>query len=199
MSLLYSAAKEFEKLLSIQYHIILSAGKNKPTERINLNFEQGDLYHMLGLQHLDDIAIPRNKNSLLGDILSCKIDDSYLSKSKSYSTGSECNISDRIDMLSDIEALLDSKDTLFYIYRLQHLNKTKIKADYLIVCKRKDNEVYIFIRKRKENDNYGIISCFPRSDTVYWGGKRYLMLKEKVTENTSKELYRHSGFDGIWK
>ncbi len=199
MDQVYIAAKEFEKLLLIQYRIILSAGKNKPTERILLNFEQEDLYHMLGLQHLNDIEIPHDKKSILGMIIAGKIDDNYLAKSNLYNNSkNEYRISDRIVMLSEIEKLLDSEDTQFYIYRLQHLNKTVIKADYLIVCKRKDNEAYIFIRKRKENDYYGIVSCFPKSDTVYWGGKRYLMLKEKVVATLSTELFRHPGFIERW-
>ena len=85
MDLLYSAGKQFEKLVNIEYRIILSSGRNKSLERICIDFDLADLYHMLGLQHLDDIELPNNRKAVLDKILSGEISDEYVSKSKYYS------------------------------------------------------------------------------------------------------------------
>ncbi len=201
MDQLYSAGVQFEKLIKTEYRIILSAGMNKELERVCINFDPSDLYHMLGLQHLDDIELPNNRKTLLDKILSHEIDDAYLSKSKYYDNSiANYGISERMHTVANLESLMDSDNTLFYIYRMQHQNVTSIKADYLIVCIQEKNnpEIYIFVRKRKENDNYSIISCFQRSSISYWGGKRYLMLKEKSSRGCVCELYRNPNFTDKW-
>nr|MCR5776804.1 hypothetical protein [Lachnospiraceae bacterium] len=96
-----------------------------------------------------------------------------------------------------LEEYLDSNNFVVSIYKLQHDNYTFIKADYLITCKRigSDNEYYIFVRKRKNEETYGIVSCFPKHNKAYWGGKRYLMLKEKMKSDNVIELFRHPNYE----
>lgn len=72
MNLLKQAALSFERLKEIKYRIVLSAGLNKPLEEIVINFYDEDLFHILGLQHLSDIDIPKNKKKLLTQIFGRK-------------------------------------------------------------------------------------------------------------------------------
>lgn len=84
------------------------------------------------------------------------------------------------------------------VFKGQHTVRTKIKADYLIVCREKssENEYYIFIRRRNGEDAYSIVSCFPKEGVSYWGGKRYLMLEEKIINGVPTQLYKHPGYEG---
>ena len=196
MNLLKQAALSFERLKEIKYRIVLSAGLNKPLEEIVINFYDEDLFHILGLQHLSDIDIPKNKKKLLTQILEGKITDEYLLNSDYYDDQQGYNIKRRIELAGYLEEYLDSDNFTVAIYKLQHDNRTFIRADYLITCKRvnSDEEYYIFIRKRSGEDFYGIVSCFARTNTSYWGGKRYVMLKEKIEGADTTELFRHSNY-----
>ena len=57
-----------------------------------------------------------------------------------------------------------------------------------------EKEFYIFLRKRKEDYHYGVVSCFPKGKVAYWGGRRYLMLKEKHVSGERIELFRHQKY-----
>ena len=65
MDTLSKAANNFLMLEKSEYKIVISAGKNKPLETINLNFIDEDLHHILGLSHLDDINIPKNRKGII--------------------------------------------------------------------------------------------------------------------------------------
>ena|GEM_PF-1255206 len=200
MDTLKQAAITFSKIKEIEYHIVVSSGRNKPLEKIIINFCDEDLFHILGLQHLSDIDLPKNKKILISEILSGKISDEYISLSEYYDNHElfSYDINSRIEKASHIEDYFDSNLFTVSIYRLQHNNRTYIKADYLITCKRNasDEEYYMFIRQRKENNVFGIVSAFPKNNVSYWGGKRYLMLKQKVKNNIKCELFRHPDYKG---
>ena len=197
MDTLSKAANNFLMLEKSEYKIVISAGKNKPLETINLNFIDEDLHHILGLSHLDDINIPKNRKGIIGKILSGELNDNYLSQSEYYDNESiGYSIKERIECAQYLEEYLDSDDFAVSVYKLQHDNKTLIMADYLLTCKRisTDEEYYIFLRSRKEDMYFGIVSCFPKRNITYWGGKRYLMLKEKITDGIGNELFRHPNY-----
>lgn len=195
MDALNQTTAAFKKLKELEYRVVLSAGQGKPLEQIVLNFRDEDLFHILGLQHLSDIELPRNKKALLSLIESGSITEEYLSMSEKYDNESfGFNIRKRIEKAGKLEKYMDSKEFSVSVYRLQHDNRTFIRADYLITCKRDEEEYYIFVRKRKESDTYGIVSCFLKGDVAYWGGKRYLMLKEKIKNGQSLELFRHPNY-----
>ncbi len=191
------AVDEYAHIKKCEYVLTLSGGKDKRVETVKIDFADEDLFHILGLHHLSDIDIPRKKGELFNHIITGRINDEYLSKSEYYDNESlEYNIRKRIEAVISLEEYFDSDDFRVSVYRLQHENKTYIIADYLITCKRHgtDEEFYIFLRKRKEADYYGIISCFPKNHVTYWGGKRYLMLKEKYKDGDRQELFRHPNY-----
>lgn len=61
MDALNQTTEAFKKLKELEYRVVLSAGQGKPLEQIVLNFRDEDLFHILGLQHLSDIELPRKK------------------------------------------------------------------------------------------------------------------------------------------
>ena len=199
MDSIKNTISSFQKLKKTKYRLILSSGRGRPIEEILLNFYEDDLYHILGFQHLTDIQLPKDKKTLFSNINSGKITDNHLSLSKYYDNKSlNYNIKLRIKMAAFLEDFLDSDDFTVSVYKFQHENNTVIQADYLITSKRitTDEEYYIFIRKRTEENTYGIISCFPKENISYWGGNRYIMLKEKIMEdNTSIILHIHPDFN----
>ena len=150
MDTLSKTANNFLMLEKSEYKIVISAGKNKPLETINLNFIDEDLHHILGLSHLDDINIPKNRKGIIGKILSGELNDNYLSQSEYYDNESiGYSIKERIECAQYLEEYLDSDDFAVSVYRLQHDNKTLIMADYLLTCKRisTDEEYSRSIRK----------------------------------------------------
>ena len=197
MDILKKAVATFDRLKEFEYRILLSAGREKPLESILINFLDEDLFHILGLQHLSDIELPKNKKLVHAQICNDIITTDYLSMSEYYdNVRGKYSIKQRIERACDLEAYMDSSLFTVSVYKLQHVNHTNIRADYLITCKRNasEEEYYIFIRKRKELDSYGIISCFLKNNATYWGGRRYVLLKEKVKGNISCELYRHPNY-----
>lgn len=188
----------FQKLKKTKYRLILSSGRGRPPEEILLNFYDDDLYHILGFQHLTDLQLPKDKKVLFSEIYNGKINDKFLSQSYYFNNLSlNYNIKLRIEMAGHLEEFLDSENFLVSTYKLQHENHTSICADYLITCKRfsSDEEYYIFIRKRKEESTFGIVSCFQKENVAYWGGIRYLMLKEKIYRDKTIVLFKHPSYD----
>ena len=197
MDLLKQAANAFIELKKVKYRIVLSAGRNKPIEEIVINFYDTDLYHMLGFQYLTDIDLPKSKKRVLPDIIQGALSEETISKSEFYDKSqSGHNIKNRIEKVAYIEQYLDSNNYYVSIFKDQHTVRTKIQADYLIVCREisSENEYYIFIRRRKGEDGYNIVSCFPKEDISYWGGKRYLMLKEKIIDGVPNLLFKHKNY-----
>ena len=187
----------FINLKKNKYRLVVSAGRGKPIEEILLNFYDDDLYHILGFQHLTDLDLPKSKKVLFSDICNGKITDEFLSQSIYFNNSSlNYNIKIRIEMAGHLENFLDSEDFSVSTYRLQHDNHTSICADYLITCKRfsSDEEYYIFIRKRIEESTFGIVSCFQKEEIAYWGGIRYLMLKEKINGDKTIVQYKHPNY-----
>lgn len=197
MELLRQVAFAFGNLKEIKYRVVLSAGREKPRQEIIIDFCDEDLFHILGLQHLTDIELPKNKKALLHNINNGTITEGYLENSEYYNKGNEdYNIKQRIEMACCLEDFLDSEHFTVSVYKCQHENWTNIEADYLITCKKtsQDEEYYIFVRQRKETETFGIVSCFPKGNKPYWGGKRYLLLKEKILSNTSIVLFKHKNY-----
>ena len=92
-----------------------------------------------------------------------------------------------------LERYLD-ENNFIRIYRMQEFG-SKVMADFFIESTLKDlnSTVYIFLRKRQESENYVVVSVFKKYQT-YRGVNLYWMLKEKIKENDSIELYRNQNY-----
>lgn len=199
MDRIMECASSFQALCSISYKFIVSF--QRKTREINLNFQESDFFHLAGLQHLSDLAIPRNRKTTLYSILEEEsITDECLQKSKHYyNTNSEIDISSRIDELRFLEEYLDS-DNLIKIFSVKddiYLN-SKIDAEYIIESKLKNSyvTVYIFLARRKEDvEHYCVKSFFVKQNVIYSGNALYWMYKEKICNGKSTLLYKHKNFE----
>lgn len=83
MDHLLQCAKAFERLLDIQYHIILGR-KNQLTE-LALRFEPTEFHHLVGLHKLRDLRLARgNREKIFQQILSKTICMEDIKKSRSF-------------------------------------------------------------------------------------------------------------------
>lgn len=196
MDIIYESADNFIKLENTKYHFVFV--QNRKKHDIVLDFKATDYRHATGLHHVTDIVIENNPTKLINDILhktSHVITDAKLDESKKYKevapyTGS---IKQRVSDMRFIEKSLDTSDFM-RIYQVQPFGSF-IKADYFIesYCKEISANIYVFIRKREESDNYVVISYF-RKKTTFKGESTYWLLKEKISNVNTYELYRHFSY-----
>lgn len=117
MDLLKQAADSFIKLKEIEYRIILSAGRKRPLEIIELNFCDSDFFHILGLQYLKDIDLPKAKTKLFTEINKGSLSEEYIAKSQFFDNLQlGYSIKQRIEMAINIEQYMDSDDFNVAIY-----------------------------------------------------------------------------------
>ena len=92
-----------------------------------------------------------------------------------------------------LERYLDA-DNFIRIYQMQDFG-SKINADFFIesTLKERGTTAYIFLRKRQESDNYVIVSFFQKYQ-MYKGTNLYWMLKEKISDIGTIELYRNKNY-----
>ena len=107
MDILETAARSFEKLLTIKYEVIL--GRRGTTVVVNLSFHKEDFYHLAGLQYLTDIQqLKGSRSSIFDKILNDNKFRQRILKSKVI-----YKITERIKFLAQLETLLDANETVF--------------------------------------------------------------------------------------
>ena len=198
MDKIMECASNYKKLCSISYKFIVSY--QRKTREIKLDFRESDFFHLAGLQYLTDLAIPRNRKTILKCIMSeCLITDEVLCKSKYFSNkNSGVDIKSRIEELRFLEQYLDT-DNMIKIFSVKDdvYLKSKIDAEYIIESKLKNcnTSVYIFLARRSEDTDYYCVKSFFVKDKVIYGGQAlYWMYKEKILEGRSRVLYSHKNF-----
>jgi len=172
---LYDCAKSFNE--SIRYNYIFDVARNNKKIVINLSCLEEEFTHVVGLDHLKDIAMfsshnAKIKSSAFQRILSHEISFSDISRSKFFNqkipgtynlyTQSEYTIGERIMSLQNIEKILDEsyKGKLYkwsnVRARIQmpdgRIRHTNISGDYMLAIpsKEKSNEtIYLFMYKNK--------------------------------------------------
>lgn len=101
MDKLYDCVTAFEKLLDIQYHIIV--GRKGKAVELCINFSKFDFHHLMGLGKLKDLRIAtQNRGIVFDEILSGKITYKTISKSRYLHL-----IENRFQPLAQIESLFD--------------------------------------------------------------------------------------------
>lgn len=196
MDVIYECADNFIKLKNVKYHFVFV--RNRKSHDIVLDFKVSDFRHATGLHHVTDIVIENNPVKMIENMLYKNppiITDEKLDESKKYKevaqfTGS---IKQRVSDMRFLENCLDTSDFM-RIYQVQPFGSF-INADYFIesYCRELASNVYIFIRKREESDNYVVVSCF-RKKIPFNGTSTYWMLKEKMINNITNELYRNPSY-----
>ena len=195
MDIIYECADNFIKLKNTKYHFVFV--RNRKSHDITLDFCPTDFRHATGLHHVTDIVIENNPLKMIEAILKVpfKITDAKLEESKKYKEISPYSgsIKERVSDMRFLEECLDTSDFM-RMYQIQPFG-SQIGADYYIetYCKETKSNVYIFIRKRDESENYVIVSFF-RKKVQFSGVSTYWMLKEKINESDTIELFRHHNY-----
>ena len=194
MDKIYECGRKFADLLNYKYHLVVSG--NRKIMKLTLDFKETDLRHISGLHYIDDIVIENSPSKLFTAILKKEITDDVLKKSRKYNSKELYeggSIEERVSEMRFLERYLD-ENNFIRIYRMQEFG-SKVMADFFIESTLKDlnSTVYIFLRKRQESENYVVVSFFKKYQT-YRGVNLYWMLKEKIKENDSIELYRNQNY-----
>ena len=120
-------------MTNVEYEFHVS--EKRKIRKMILSFSQKEFFHLAGLQHLNDIALPNNRNTTIQDVFNNKITDEILSKSKHYvnSIKDEKNIRDRICELQYLEEYLDTNNIIkIFSVRDTPFLHSDINADYVM-------------------------------------------------------------------
>jgi hypothetical protein len=197
LDIVYEAAAKYVALEQFEYEFTLSQNRRKLIVR--LNFEDGDFFHLCGLQYLKDISIPQNRRKTLENILMKKrITEAVLEQSNVYRhPRPDKDIKGRIEELRFLEQYLDT-DNIIRVFTLRNQRNMSsfINADYIIESQFRESSdiVYIFLKQRDEKPDYcGVVSFFKKDSAVYGGDILYWMQKKKTSIYTQESivLQRH--------
>lgn len=186
MDKLQQCAKAFEKLLDIQYRIII--GRKGKSVELTIGFSKLDFHHLMGLGKLKDLRIAKQNRTLVFDnILSGKTSYATLMASRYLP-----QIENRFEPLALIERLLDD-NRLIFRYNKKLNQFSLIEADYLLSTLLENSEIYIFLAEHKETGRYFCRSFFPKEARDYTEGQpRYTMLyKEKKNLSTGEIIVQY--------
>ena len=182
MDALCKAAKSFNRLLGIRYEIVL--GKKGKTVRFGITFSKTEFYHLAGLHYLTDIRGLKNDREKLFDRIMTDSDF----REKLLASDFYVKISERIQHLANLEAIIDSNKTIFK-YNDTERPFSKIKADFLLKNKETDTNIFLFLAYRLENE------CFCRSffadDRVDYADNQIsmsLLRKKKIFAPSGKTI-----------
>lgn len=101
--LLYDVADVWKKLLSYRY--LITYGYRQQLYEIQLSFSEEDFAHLIGMQYLKDIVLPRyNSRKTLEKILERKIRIDTIRKSRNY----ESKILPRLKALVKLQEVLEN-------------------------------------------------------------------------------------------
>ena len=187
MDKLYECAKGFKKLLSKRYHIII--GRKGKAAELNIQFEDVEFHHLIGLHKLKDLRIAReNRGRVFADILSRKIVLSDIEKSRYYD-----KIKDRLEPFIKIELLLDENNLVFR-YNERKQTFSVIEAEYLLSSPYENTDVYIFLDRKEGEKEFFCRSFFPKRGKDYTAGQAVytLLLKEKIDINTGESQLQYN-------
>lgn len=186
MDKLQKCAKAFEKLLEIQYRIII--GRKGKTAELVIGFSKLDFHHLMGLGKLKDLRIAKqNRGSVFDEIIIGSTTYETLAKSRYLP-----QIENRFEPLALIEQLLDD-NRLVFRYNAKLNQFSLIEADYLLSTPLENSAIYIFIAEHKDTGNYFCRSFFPKEKKDYTEGQpRYTMLyKEKKNLTTGETIIQY--------
>lgn len=182
MDILGKAATEFNRLLGIKYEIIL--GKKGKTTVFSISFEKHEFYHIAGLQYLTDIRELKTDRAILFERIIK--DDAF--RQKILKSCFIEKITERINQLINLEAFIDSNDTVFK-YTEKANPYSNIRADFLLMNKNIKFNLFLFLSYKKDS------VCFCRSffsdDRVDYSKNQIamtLLFKKKTFVSNPKEI-----------
>ena len=180
MSKILDAVKVFNKLLDIEYEIIL-AKKDKKVH-LNVVFQKEHCHHLLGLHYLTDReSLNKDRAMIFDKILNGKITANFIESSQFYS-----KIKDRVHYLAQLESIFDSNDTIFKYDEKENILTSQISGEYLMKNIVESRNIFTFLDKTKD-DKYYCRSFFPQSF------KDYSYRQKKWTVLSKKKIFKKFG------
>lgn len=182
MDKLKECALIFKSLLHVEYKIIL--GRKGTLTEFNINFEETDFHHLVGLQKLKDTPYSKGSGSkIFNDVLNDKITYDMISSSVFFERDEEKDIigvKERINSFLHIIELLDSNN-IYFKYSKNKNATSKIDAEYILENSYLEEIIYIFLDKRDNSDSRFCRSFFPKNnkDYTFKQTKMALLYKEK--------------------
>ena len=189
MSNILDAVKVFNKLLDIEYEIIL-AKKDKKVQ-LNVVFQKEHCHHLLGLHYLTDReSLNKDRAMIFDKILSGKITANFIESSQFYS-----KIKDRVHYLAQLESIFDSNDTVFKYDEKENILTSQITGEYLMKNIVESRNIFTFLDKTKD-DKYYCRSFFPQSFKDYsYRQKRWtVLLKKKIFKKFGEAIVLYDYF-----
>ncbi len=185
--MLLECAKGFEKLLDIQYRIVV--GRKGNDIAFSVGFDAVDFHHLAGLHKLKDVRVSRaERETVFKKILDSEISDFDITQSCHFS-----EIEKRLQFLCHLETILDSNR---FVFRYAHKPSqfSVIQAEFLLSTPYNSEEIYIFLDKKEHAENYFCRSFFPKADKDYTIGqvKYTLLRKEKTTLSTGESVVQYA-------
>lgn len=164
MDKLVNCALAFEKLLDVQYRIIVGR-KGKAVELL-IGFSMLDFHHLMGLGKLKDLRLATmNRETVFKEILTGKTSYKVIAKSRYIHL-----IENRFEPLMYIEQLFDD-NRLIFRYNPKLNQFSLIDANYLLTSPYEGNDVYIFLAKKNDTDRYFAVLFFQKSRKITQKGR----------------------------
>lgn len=187
MDKLHTCAKAFEKLLNIQYRIII--GRKGKSAELRIVFSKWDFHHLSGLGKLKDLRIAKkNREIVFNEILNGQTTYQSICISRYLPL-----IENRFAPLTCIEQLLDNNQLVFR-YNKKRNQFSLIEADYLLSTPLQGNDIYLFLAYNDSSDSYFCRSFFPKEKTDYSKGQAIytLLYKEKIYIPTGETIIQYN-------
>lgn len=189
MNNVLDAVKVFNKLLDIEYEIIL-AKKDKKI-KLNVVFQKEHCHHLLGLHYLTDReSLNKDRAMIFDKILNGKITSTFIESSKFYP-----KIKERVHYLAQIESIFDSNDTIFKYDEEENILTSQITGDYLMKNSLDSRNIFTFLSKTAE-DKYYCRSFFPQNfkDYSYRQKKWTVLSKKKIFKKYNESIVLYDYF-----
>ena len=204
MDVIQECARNFRTLTETTTYVF-HVSLNKRISVFEIDFEEKDFHHSIGLQYLKDIAIPRNTKKTIGWILDKDhpVTDKYLAQDSNYKgrADQERDVELRISEFRYLEEYLDVNNWVYlYSPKDSPYKNSIIPCDYIIksYSKTRKQTVFIFlIRRNGINSPYRIVSFGVKKNVEYGGIHQYVMLKDKVVNGVRNNIYKHPKYTGM--
>ena len=160
MKNIFDAVTPFNKLLDIEYEIVL-AKKNKQVT-LRVCFEKEHCHHLLGLHYLEDReSLNKDRTMIFNKILQGQISVEFIESSKFYH-----KIRERVHYLAELEKIFDSNDTIFKYDESENLLTSQISGEYLMKNTIEARNIFTFLDKT-DDEKYYCRSFFPQTFKDY--------------------------------
>jgi len=193
MCLLLEAAKAWQRLVKIEYHI--TVGRKGKSVRLRLDFDFADFPHLVGMQYAQDVDFGLRLSEYYGEklvpVLLCgKMDGSKIEKSRNWE-----KIKGRLNAIISLQKTLDSEFSIARFDSSRVHTNSRIDADYVIKNLDSGETYFIFIDESKEHCHY-CKSAFAKGNIDYMQNQPLLTVLKKVKfENgNSRVLFQHPNF-----